>query len=74
MPQQTVPAIEFDFFALGDIAQLFDDKKIYINKSYQRGDIWKPKQKVELIKSINQRYSIGVLVLFINDNGIETAV
>lgn len=69
MPQQTVPAIDFDFFALGDIDQIFDEGKIFINKSYQRGDIWKRSQKIELIKSINQRYSIGVLVLFVNDNG-----
>ena len=69
MPQQTVPAIDFDFFVLGEIAQIFDEGKIFINKSYQRGDIWKRSQKLELIKSINQRYSIGVLVLFVNDSG-----
>lgn len=67
MPQQTVPAIEFNFFVLGDIADKFDSDKIFINENYQRGDIWKHTQKIELIKSINQRYSIGVLVLFIND-------
>src|SRR5688500_8608246 len=67
MPHQTVPSLEFDYFALGDILKLFTDKKIYINEDYQRGDIWKPKQKVELIQSINERYSIGVLVLYINE-------
>ena len=30
MPQQTVPAIEFDYFALGDIADLFATNKIFI--------------------------------------------
>lgn len=69
MPQQTVPAIDFDFFALGDIADIYDNNKIFINESYQRGDIWKKTQKIELIKSINLRYSIGVLVLFINEDG-----
>lgn len=69
MPQQTVPALEFSFFALGDIGNLFDNNKISINESYQRGDIWKPKQKVELIEWINQRYSIGVLVLYANNQG-----
>ena len=69
MPQQTVPALEFSFFALGDIGNLFDNNKIFINESYQRGDIWKPKQKVELIEWINQRYSIGVLVLYANNQG-----
>ena len=67
MPQQTVPSIDFDFFALGDIADMFANDQIFINKSYQRGDVWKYKQKIELVKSINQRYSIGVLVLFTND-------
>ncbi|MEM7086033.1 MAG: DUF262 domain-containing protein [Bacteroidota bacterium] len=68
MPQQTVPDIDFSFFALGEINSLFDQGKIFINEAYQRGDIWKDKQKIELIKSIEQRYSIGVLVLFINEN------
>ena len=64
MPQQTVPSIEFDFFALGDIEQLFKRKKIYINKNYQRGDIWKKSQKIELIKSIKSEifnWSIGII-------------
>lgn len=51
------------------LARLFSENKICINKDYQRGDIWKPKQKLDLIKSINERYSIGVLVLFKNDSG-----
>jgi hypothetical protein len=69
MPQQTVPAIEFNYFALGEIADMFANEEIFINESYQRGDIWKHTQKIELIKSIEQRYSIGVIVLFINDEG-----
>lgn len=67
MPQQTVPSLEFDYFALGDILSLFKSGKIYVNENYQRGDIWKPRQKVELIQSINERYSIGVLVLYLNE-------
>ena len=63
-----IPDIDFKHFALGEIKDLFDQKKIYINSEYQRGDIWKYTQKVELIRSIQNRYSIGVLVLFINDN------
>jgi len=64
MPQQTIPNIDFDHFVIGEIADLFDKGKIYINKSYQRGDIWKPRQKVQLIKSIDERYSMGVLVYY----------
>jgi hypothetical protein len=69
MPQQTVPSIDFDYFALGDIPALINKGEIFVNESYQRGDIWKPRQKIELIQSINLRYSIGVLVLFINEAG-----
>lgn len=68
MPKQTVPDIDFNKFVLAEIPKLFTNGKIKINKNYQRGDIWKHSQKVELIKSISNRYSIGVLVLFINDD------
>jgi uncharacterized protein with ParB-like and HNH nuclease domain len=67
MPQQTIPNIDFDHFVLGEIEDLFKSNKICINKSYQRGDIWKQRQKIELIESIELRYSMGVLVIFIND-------
>lgn len=69
MPKQKVPDIDFTYFVLSEIKDLFDEGKIFINKSYQRGDIWKHTQKLELIKSIENRYSIGVLVLFKNDDG-----
>ncbi|NQT79912.1 MAG: DUF262 domain-containing protein [Candidatus Aminicenantes bacterium] len=68
MPKQKVPDIEFDFFVIGEIKELFKNNEIFINKEYQRGDIWKLSQKIELIKSIDNRYSIGVIVLFINDD------
>ena len=67
MPKQTVPDIDFDKFTLAEIPGLFSAGKIRINEEYQRGDIWKELQKIELIRSITSRYSIGVLVLFIND-------
>ena len=68
MPKQTVPDIDFDYFVVDEIPKLFANEKILINEQYQRGDIWKNKQKIELIRSINNRYSIGVLVLFVNDD------
>jgi len=68
MPKQTVPDIEFDHFTMNQIPDLFESGKIKINTEYQRGDVWKPKQKIDLIQSIVNCYSIGVLVLFINDN------
>jgi len=68
MPRQTVPDIDSGKFVIAEIPGLLADNKIKINKEYQRGDIWKPTQKVELIRSIDNRYSIGVLVLFINDS------
>lgn len=69
MPKQTVPDIDFDKFVLKEIPLLFNSNKIRINEEYQRGDIWKERQKIELIKSIVNRYSIGVLVLFVNQDG-----
>ncbi|RJP72731.1 MAG: DUF262 domain-containing protein [Candidatus Abyssobacteria bacterium SURF_17] len=69
MPRQKVPDIEFNHFVLGQINDLFAQEKIYINPAYQRGDIWKHSQKIELIRSIESGYSIGVLVLFLNDLG-----
>ena len=69
MPKQMVPNIEFNKFVIAQLPELFESGEIHINKEYQRGDIWKPTQKIELLKSIENSYSIGVLVLFINDNG-----
>ena len=68
MQKQHIPDIEFDNFSFGQIKKLFSENKIFINKEYQRGDVWKSNQKIELIKSIFNSYSIGVLVLYINDS------
>jgi 5-methylcytosine-specific restriction endonuclease McrA len=68
MPKQTVPDIQFGKFVIAEIPKLFAEQKILINTNYQRGDIWKQKQQIGLIKSISDRFSIGVLVLFINDD------
>jgi hypothetical protein len=65
MPKQTVPDIEFCKFVLAEIPKRFAQNEIKIN---QRGDIWKQNQKIELMRSIINGYSIGVLVLYINDN------
>lgn len=69
MPKQTVPDIDFKKFVIAEFPKLFAEKKIFINEEYQRGDIWKESQKIELIRSIVNRYSIGVLVLFVNEKG-----
>src|SRR3990172_3726923 len=68
MPKQRVPEIDFGLWVIKELPGLFSSNKIFINKEYQRGDIWKHSQKVELIKSIVNSYSIGVLVLFLNDD------
>ena len=57
MPKQSVPDIHFDKFVISEIKQLFKDDKIFINKEYQRGDIWTNKQRVELIESIENPIS-----------------
>lgn len=67
MTKQTVPDLDFNGFVIAQITDLFAKDKIYINKEYQRSDIWKQNQKVELIRSIINCYSIGVLVLFVNE-------
>jgi len=69
MEKQQVPLIEFEHFTLGQISGLFKSNKIHINKEYQRGDVWKEKQKTELIKSIANYYPIGVLVVYRNEAG-----
>jgi len=68
MPKQKVPDIDFDYWVIAELPELLPNNKIYINKKYQRGDIWTHTQKIELIKSIDNRYSIGALVLFINED------
>lgn len=65
--KQHIPDIDFERFAFGDIKRLFDEDKIFINLDYQRGDIWTPNQQLALIESIINSYSIGVLVLYINE-------
>jgi hypothetical protein len=67
MPKNTIPEIDFDWFVLAEIPKFFNSNRIQVNLDYQRGDIWKNSQKLELIRSIMSGYSIGVLVLFIND-------
>ena len=69
MLKQQVPDIEFESFVLGEIKDLFEKNKIFINTEYQRGYIWKLSQRIELIRSINNQYSISVIVLFINEKG-----
>ncbi|MEO9147121.1 MAG: DUF262 domain-containing protein [Ginsengibacter sp.] len=66
--KQHIPDIDFDRFPFGSIKNLFEANKIFINYDYQRGDVWNQKQQIELITSIVNSYSIGVLVLYVNDN------
>lgn len=69
MPTQTIPDLNFDHFVLAEIPNLFVSNKLKINTDYQRGEIWKSSQRIELITSIMNSYSIGVLVLYINSAG-----
>ncbi len=68
MLKQRIPNIEYDRWVIAELPELFRTEKIYIDKEYQRGDIWTYSQKVELIRSINNGYAIGVLVLLVNDD------
>jgi hypothetical protein len=69
MAKQTIPDIDFDKFVLPEIPKLFAEGRIFINEQYQRGDIWTHTQRIELIRSIINSYSIGVIVLFVNEQG-----
>lgn len=69
MPKQTVPDMEFKYFTIGELPAHFSSNSITINSEYQRSDIWSDDQKIALIESISNRYSIGVLVLFVNSDG-----
>ena len=68
MQVQKVPDIEFNCWTIAEIPILVSGNTIFINEEYQRSDIWTHQQKIELIKSINNRYSIGVLVTYLNVN------
>ena len=60
MPKQTVPDIQFAKFVIAELPELFRRNKIKINYEYQRGDIWKSRQQIELITSINKRYLVSL--------------
>ncbi|XOB42229.1 MAG: DUF262 domain-containing protein [Candidatus Nealsonbacteria bacterium] len=67
-----VPQIDFKFFSIKKIKNLWDEEKILINKEYQRSEIWKSYQKKELIDSIMKGFSMGVLVMWKNrENKLE---
>ena len=66
--KQTIPHLELGNFNITGLKELFQADKIFINPEYQRSDsVWTQKQKTELINSIYNCYSIGVLVLFENE-------
>ncbi len=67
--KQTVPNLELEKFTVGEIPGLFSRNRIKINEEYQRSEVWTRHQKLELIRSIQNAYSMGVLVLFINKDG-----
>jgi len=47
MPKQKIPDIDFDYWVIAELPDLFSNQDIYINEKYQRGDIWTHTQKIE---------------------------
>lgn len=67
MLKQTVPHINQNKFNITKLQELLADGKIFINPEYQRSkDTWSPKQRIDLIESIYNCYSIGVFVFYKN--------
>jgi len=67
MLKQTVPHIVWGKFNIKKLQELLANDEIFINPEYQRSeDVWSQTQKIELIKSIYNCYSIGVFVLYKN--------
>jgi hypothetical protein len=56
MPKQTVPDIDFNKFVIAEIPKLNAEGKIFINKEYQRGDIWKAGLSVLML--LRQAYKL----------------
>ena len=66
--KQTIPHIKHGKFNIKKLQELFAAGKIFINPEYQRsGEVWSPKQRIDLIESIYNCYSIGVFVFYKND-------
>jgi len=61
-----VPQINFKYFSIKEIKNLWNKGEVLINKEYQRSEIWKSYQKKGLIDSIMKGFSIGVLVIWKN--------
>ena len=58
--------VDFKRYTISEIQKFRNDKKLFINISYQRSKVWKQQQKQALIDSILGNYPIGVLVLWEN--------
>lgn len=66
------PPLEFKHLSISALKEKWNNKEIIINHDYQRGYIWRPKQRRGLIDSIMEGASIGVLVtLERSDNKLE---
>lgn len=50
-------------FTIERLQKLNNDKKILVNKKYQRSKVWRDRQKADLIESITLGYPIGTLVI-----------
>ncbi len=62
-------------FSIFELKRRYDKfKTLKMNPDYQRNDVWKPKQKSELIESILMGIPIPVIYLFENNKGEKQVV
>jgi len=50
-------------FSISKLYELLKKKELLIDYSYQRGKVWREKQRMELIQSILSKFPIGTLVM-----------
>jgi hypothetical protein len=57
-----------------ELKRQFDKDRIQLSPSYQRGDVWKSKQKSELIESILMGIPLPLMYFFQDNSGIKQVV
>ncbi|HOX54483.1 MAG: DUF262 domain-containing protein [Candidatus Omnitrophica bacterium] len=63
------PDLGFSHFSVKQLKRYYDNGEIYINPEYQRSFVWKPTHQRNLITSIQNGKSMGVLVIWKNKQG-----
>ena len=65
------PPLKMHYLKISQIKKMSDDEVLFVNTNYQRGKIWRPKQKKKLIESIMKGSPIGALTIWQNGSKME---